>query len=73
MSLRELERRSGVNRALLSRFERGLATPQRHELRLLEAALELEPGELQPRIVLMLDVEPGRLPLLFEPRDEEGS
>jgi transcriptional regulator with XRE-family HTH domain len=57
LSLRELERRSGVNRALLSRFERGLASPRRHELLLLESALELRPGSLMPRVLVMLDEE----------------
>lgn len=57
LSLRELERRSGINRALLSRFERGLASPRRHELLLLESGLGLRPGSLMPRVLVLLDEE----------------
>jgi transcriptional regulator with XRE-family HTH domain len=57
LSLRELERKSGVNRALLSRFERGLASPRRHELRLLESGLGLPAGALMPRVLVLLDEE----------------
>jgi transcriptional regulator with XRE-family HTH domain len=57
LSLRELERKSGVNRALLSRFERGLASPRRHELRLIESALALPTGSLMPRVLVLLDEE----------------
>ena len=60
LSLRDLERASGISRGLLSRFESGLATPRRHELRLLESALRLWPDALQARTFLVYEpIEEG--------------